>query len=151
MAISGNYTIINESKYSGKSKVIPFKSMWEHHIMKWLDNNDFVESWESWDNDNGDNHIKYICKTDNRMHRYYPDFRVTYKNGKTSIIEIKPKHETKPPRIKKNMRTAKYNKACYTFAKNVSKWEYAIKYCQKRNWDFQIWTEDTLRNLGIHV
>ena len=65
------------------------------------------------------------------------------------MIEIKPKHQTKPPdRSKKN--TAKgrvsrrYLNEVKTYGINEAKWKAAKMYCAQRGWEFQIYTEDTL-------
>ena len=34
---------------------------------------------------------------------------------------------------------------------NTSKWEYAIDYAHGRGWNFEIWTEDTLKAMGIRI
>ena len=38
-----------------------------------------------------------------------------------------------------------------TYAKNISKWEQAEKYCFVRGWEFKIFTEKTLKSLGIRL
>ena len=38
-----------------------------------------------------------------------------------------------------------------TFVKNESKWKAATKYCEDRGYHFEIWTEDTLKGLGIRL
>jgi len=38
-----------------------------------------------------------------------------------------------------------------SYIKNTSKWETAEAYCADRGWEFVIWTEDTLKNLGIKI
>ena len=34
---------------------------------------------------------------------------------------------------------------------NTSKWEYANEYAKDRGWGFEIWTEDTLKAMGIKI
>lgn len=65
------------------------------------------------------------------------------------MIEIKPKHQTRPPdRSKKT--TAKgrvsrrYLNEVKTYGINEAKWKAARMYCAQRGWEFQIYTEDTL-------
>ena len=36
-----------------------------------------------------------------------------------------------------------------TYVKNMNKWEAADQYAKDRGWSFQIWTEDTLYEMGI--
>ena len=38
-----------------------------------------------------------------------------------------------------------------TYSTNISKWTYAEEYAKDRGWEFQIWTEDTLKDLGIKL
>ena len=38
-----------------------------------------------------------------------------------------------------------------TYVKNQSKWEAAEQFAAKRNIEFQIWTEDTIKGLGIKL
>ena len=84
------------------------------------------------------------------MHRYFMDVKVKWKNGKTTLIEIKPEIQTQPPK-KQSRKSQKYLKEVMTYAKNISKWEQAEKYCKRRGWDFKIYTENTLKSLGIRL
>ena len=88
--------------------------------------------------------------TDGRQHRYYPGLKITYTNGKTIIVEIKPKRQTKPPKVK-SRKTQRYIKEVFAYGMNQSKWTYAKEYVKDRGWEFEIWTEDTLKNLGIKI
>jgi hypothetical protein len=38
-----------------------------------------------------------------------------------------------------------------TYIKNTSKWTAANDFASYKGWKFQIWTEDTLKNLGIKL
>ena len=38
-----------------------------------------------------------------------------------------------------------------TYVKNQDKWESANKFAEHKGWKFQIWTEETLKNLGIKL
>ena len=77
--------------------------------------------------------IPYISKTDGRRHKYYPDLKITYTNGETVIVEIKPMRQTKPPKTK-SRKTPKYIKEVYAYGMNTSKWEYAKEYAKDRGW-----------------
>ena len=59
------------------------------------------------------------------------------------IIEVKPKKQTQPPN-EKNKRTASYRNAALTYAKNQTKWSAARDYCEDRQMNFLILTEDHL-------
>ena len=78
------------------------------------------------------------------------DVKVKFKNGKTILVEIKPESQTQPPKQPKR-KSQKYIKEVMTYAKNISKWEQAEKYCQVRGWEFKIFTEKTLKSLGIRL
>ena len=70
---------------------------------------------------------------------------VKEKTGKLTkyIIEIKPKKQTNPPN-EKNKKTAAYRNAALTYAKNYAKWSAAREYCEDRQMNFLILTEDHL-------
>ena len=78
------------------------------------------------------------------------DLKITYDTGKTILVEIKPKRQTKPPK-KKTKKTRRYITEVMAYGKNTSKWEYAEEFAKSRGWEFQIWTEDTLKELGIKI
>ena len=84
---------------------------------------------------------------DGIVRRYYPDFyiKVLEGSGKVTkyIIEIKPKKQTKPPNVK-NKKTAAYKRDALTFAKNRAKWDAAEDFCEDRQMNFMILTEDHL-------
>ena len=62
---------------------------------------------------------------------------------KRQIIEVKPKKQTQPPN-EKNKKTAAYRNAALTYAKNQTKWSAAREYCEDRQMNFLILTEDHL-------
>jgi hypothetical protein len=115
--------------------------------MRFLDRTPDVIEWSS-----EEFFIPYKCKTDKRWHRYFPDFKVKWKkDGKTivQVIEIKPDGQVRRPEIpKKNTKSSKqrYLNECFTYAKNISKWEYAQEWCKDRGYEFKILTE---KELGI--
>jgi hypothetical protein len=84
------------------------------------------------------------------MHRYFVDMKLTMANGQTYLIEIKPKCQTIAP-IQPKRKTQKYITEVMTYVKNTSKWEAADAYAQSKGWTFQIWTEETLKGLGIRL
>jgi hypothetical protein len=93
--------------------------------------------------------VQYRCKTYNKIHRYFVDLKITTKDGKTWLIEIKPEKETKEPKPRK--KTKRYIKEVMTYIKNQSKWEAAKEYAENRGWKFDIWTEKTIKGLGIKL
>jgi hypothetical protein len=94
--------------------------------------------------------IPYRCETDKKIHRYFMDVWFVTTDSKTYIVEIKPKRSLSPPTVPKR-RTQRYLSESLTYVKNRSKWNAAKEYALSRNWIFQIWTEDTLKELGIKV
>jgi hypothetical protein len=144
MAYKGRYKIKNPRKYKGNPTQVVFRSLWERQVFRWCDNENSVLQWSS-----EEIIIPYRCKTDNRVHRYYPDVYIKTKQGEY-LIEIKPKKETNPPR-NGSRKTKKYLNEVMTYIKNTSKWDAAKDYCADRGYTFQIWTEETLTSMGIKI
>ncbi len=145
MAYKGKYKVKNPSKYEGNPTNVIFRSLWERQFFRWCEDNTDVVKWSS-----ESVVIPYRCKTDGRMHRYFMDVKVKFKNGKTILVEIKPESQTQPPKQPKR-KSQKYIKEVMTYAKNISKWEQAEKYAATRGWEFKIFTEKTLKSLGIRL
>ena len=144
MAYKGKYTIKNTKKYLGDPTKVIYRSLWERQAFKWCESNPRVKKWNS-----EEIVVPYKCKTDNKLHRYYVDLLVELDNKDIILVEIKPKRETTPPKGKRI--TKRYIKEVTTYIKNTSKWEAATQYANHKGWKFQIWTEDTLTNLGIKL
>jgi len=138
----GVYKVKNPAKYRGDHTKVIYRSMWERHVMKHLDESEQVVEWSS-----EEVVIPYLYEVDHAYHRYFPDFLVKYTNGKTILIEVKPAKETKAPTGTK--RTKQYIREGFFWIKNNNKWEAAQKYSQERGWIFEIWTEKTLTAKGI--
>lgn len=144
MSYKGRYKVKNPSKYKGNPTQVIFRSLWERQVFRWCDENSSVLQWSS-----EEIIIPYRCKTDKRLHRYYPDVYIKTKD-KEYLIEIKPKKETVPPRDR-SKKTKKYLNEVMTYIKNTSKWDAAKEYCADRGFIFDIWTEDTLKKMGIKL
>jgi len=142
---SGRYRVVNKQKYEGDYNAVSYRSLWERQVFKWCDENENVVKWSS-----EETIIGYRCKTDNKIHRYFVDLKIRFKTGQTYLIEIKPKKQTKAPKIKAR-KTKSYITEVLTYAKNQSKWEAANEYCADRGWIFEVWTEDTIKALGIKL
>jgi hypothetical protein len=141
----GKYRPVNIAKYEGNFQHVEYRSSWERAVFKWCDLNEAIVKWSS-----EEVVVPYRCKTDNRMHRYFVDLKITFKNGDTYLIEIKPKKETLEP--KKRSRTSKgYLTEVLKYVKNMSKWEAAASYATAYNWKFEVWTEETIKGLGIKL
>ena len=109
--------------------------------MKYCDKNPYILEWSS-----EEIAIPYRG-LDKRVHRYFPDFKIKYKNARNEIIveiiEVKPKAQTKKP-TKKNKPYGRYLKEARTYGINQLKWEAAREYCKDRGYKFRIITEDHL-------
>lgn len=135
----GKFTPKNKEKYAGDHKNITYRSLWERNVFRWLDTNDKIIAWNS-----EEIVIPYICKTDNKPHRYFVDVWFKTHENKAFLIEIKPKKQIQPP--KKKSITEQL-----TYVKNRSKWKAAEEFALDNGWEFQIWNEDTLKSLGIKI
>jgi len=145
MAYSGKFTPKRKEKYAGDFTKIKYRSLWERNAFRWLDANPNVVRWSS-----EEIVIPYRWKVDKSIHRYFVDLYIEWSNGEVMIVEIKPKKETSPPK-QPARKTKKYVNEVTTYIKNTDKWEAAQKYATARGWKFQIWTEETLKNLGIKL
>tara|TARA_B100000575_G_C23117880_1_gene646469 strand:- start:97 stop:597 length:501 start_codon:yes stop_codon:yes gene_type:complete len=143
MAYSGRYKVKNTSKYKGDHTNVVFRSLWEANVFNWCDTNSEVKHWAS-----EEVVIPYYYDVDKKYHRYFIDLKITYKNGRTILVEIKPEKETKPPEFK-GRRTKRYLNEGMTYIKNMNKWSAAQNFAADRGWGFQIWTEKELQALGI--
>ena len=138
------YQPIYPEKYEGDPTNIIMRNSWETRFALWCDRNPAVVKWSS-----EETVIPYRCHTDNRLHRYFVDFRIKLKqiDGtiKTYIVEIKPHAQTKPPEYP-GRKTKRFITESYTFIKNQSKWKAAEEWCKDRGYEFKIITE---KELGI--
>lgn len=145
MAYSGKFPPKNTEKYAGDPTKIVYRSLWERQTFRWCDENPDILSWNS-----EEVVIPYRCKTDRKMHRYFVDLYVRFRDHREYIIEIKPKIQTQPPKQPKR-KSKRFITEVMAYAKNTSKWDAAQAYAEDRGWTFQIWTEETLRGLGIKI
>lgn len=136
------FTPSHPEKYSGDVNNIIMRSSWETRFALWCDKNPAVVRWSS-----EETIIPYMCPTDNKLHRYFIDFkiRIKQKDGsvKVYLIEIKPAKQTIPPKSP-GRRTQKFLTETYAFIKNQAKWKAATEYAKDRGWEFKILTEHEL-------
>jgi len=132
------YTPIFPEKYAGDPTNIIMRSSWETMFASWCDKNPSVVKWSS-----EETIIPYRCPTDNHIHRYFVDFKITVNTGKTYLIEVKPYKQTQLPEYP-GKRTQRYLMESLTFMKNQAKWEAATNYAKDRGWEFKIITEHEL-------
>lgn len=138
----GKFSPKNPKKYNGDPTNIIFRSNWELKVMRWLDENSNIIEWQS-----EEIAIPYISPTDNKYHRYFPDFLVKAQmpdgSTKTLMLEVKPAAQTVEPKIQKK-KTRKYITEVTTWGVNSQKWKAAREYCADRNWQFVLITEKEL-------
>ncbi len=110
--------------------------------MVFCDTNKSVVSWGS-----EEVVIPYRSPIDGRMHRYYIDFVVRYKNSRgfseTRIIEVKPKKQCVPPEKPQKI-TKSFLNEMKRYGINNAKWKAAKEFAENRGWKFQILTEKEL-------
>ena len=113
--------------------------------MVYCDKNENILEWQS-----EEFCIPYRSPIDNKIHRYFPDFFIKYRDTsgkiKSSLIEVKPLRQCSPP-PKPKRQTKKYLSEAYEYAKNQAKWEAAREFCRDRMWEFKVMTE---KELGIN-
>ena len=144
MSYKGKFRPKNHKKYLGDFREVIYRSSWELKFMQYCDTNKSIVKWSS-----EEIVIPYRSPVDNRVHRYFPDFYVKYKDVKGKIrekvVEIKPAKQVKEPKVQKR-RTKRYVSEVFTYATNKAKWEAAEDFCKDRRWQFQILTE---KELGV--
>jgi len=141
MSYKGPFKPRNPSKYLGDPTNIIYRSLWELKLMTYLDKHPDVLGWAS-----EEVVVPYRSPFDRKLHRYYVDFYVKRRvDGKIreSLIEVKPKSQTVPPKVK-TTKNRKYLNEVRTWGVNQAKWKAANEYCKDRGWDFKIMTEHEL-------
>jgi hypothetical protein len=132
------YKPIFPEKYAGDPTNIIMRSSWETMFAGWCDKNPSIVKWSS-----EETIVPYRCPTDDKIHRYFVDFKITLSNGKTYLVEVKPAKQTVAPQFP-GKRTQRYLTESLAFIKNQAKWEAAKNYCKDRGWEFKIITEHEL-------
>ena len=131
----GYYKVRNPEKYIGKIDKVVFRSSWELSMNQFLDNNPNILRWSS-----EELIIPYVKPTDKKVHRYFPDYWIEYKNRNGDIVqevlEVKPSNQVN---ISTKKRVTNYDRI--TYAINVAKWQAATEYCNQRGIKFRILTE----------
>lgn len=140
----GKYTPRNPGKYKGNPNDIVYRSSWEAKFMRWLDENQQVIFWSS-----ETTIVPYKSPIDNRMHRYFVDFKMQLTNNqgitKTYLVEIKPEKQTVPP-VPGKRKSKYWMTEVQTYGVNQAKWAAAQTYALDRGYEFIILTE---RHLNI--
>ena len=119
-----------------------YRSLWERRFMVYCDNNPNILEWGS-----EEIIIPYKSPLDKKVHRYFPDFFIKYKNssGKIvrEIIEVKPKRHLSPPKEPRR-KTKRYLGEVNTYIVNQAKFKAAEEFCKDRKLGFRILTEEHL-------
>ena len=139
----GRYRPKNKNKYKGNAANVIYRSLWERRFMVYCDTNPAILEWGS-----EELIIPYKSPLDSKIHRYFPDFYIKYKDkeGKLRklIVEVKPKKYTVAPTKKPKRKTMKWQNEVREYLKNTAKWEAAKEWSGKRGMEFTILTEDVL-------
>ena len=142
MSYSGRFKPKNYKKYKGDPTNVFYRSLWERRFMVYCDNNPNILEWGS-----EEIIIHYKSPLDKKVHRYFPDFFIKYKNssGKIirEIIEVKPKKHLSPPKEPKR-KTKRYLGEVNTYIINQAKFKAAEEFCKDRKLGFRILTEEHL-------
>ena len=142
MAYKGKYQPSFPKKYKGNPSNIIYRSLWERKFCIYCDKNENILEWSS-----EEIALPYRSPLDNKIHRYFPDFyiKVRETNGsiKKMLIEIKPKKQCVEPKVQKK-KTKGYIYEVKEYVRNQAKWEAAKEFCEDRQWEFKILTEDQL-------
>lgn len=142
MSYKGKYSPSFPKKYKGDPTNIVYRSLWERKFMRYCDLNENILEWGS-----EEIALPYRSPLDGRIHRYFPDFYIKVREStgqiKKYIIEIKPQKQTIEPKVQKR-KTKSYIYEVTEWARNQAKWKAAQEYCEDRNWEFKILTENEL-------
>lgn len=138
----GWYAPRHPEKYKGDATKIRYMSSWELKFHQFLDNNPSILEWSS-----EEITIPYIKPTDGKVHRYYPDYWVKYRNKHghlvQEIIEVKPEKQTRTPTTRGKRKIQQLHESV-TYAINIAKWRAAQNFCRKYGMTFRIVTENQL-------
>jgi hypothetical protein len=90
--------------------------------------------------------IPYLSPADNRVHRYFPDFFIEYKDKDGNIIkeivEVKPLHESEG-------KFAKSERSKDALLVNEAKWKAASLFCTAQGMKFRVLTEKSIFHQGV--
>ena len=143
MSYKGKFRPKHVKKYKGDPTQIVYRSLWEKKFMQYCDLTESISQWQSeefW--------IPYKNTIDNRVHRYFPDFFIKYKdaNGKSRsvVVEVKPKKQIREPKKNPKRKTQAWYYEVKTWGVNQAKWEAAKQFCADRKYEFKLMTEDDL-------
>lgn len=135
----GIYIPKNREKYKGQIPCV-YRSGLELDYFRILDQNPNVEQW-------GSEEIIVPYYFDGKMHKYYVDLFVVFKNGDKTVkylIELKPENQTKEPVWKPRRKKSSYLYECFMWHQNQAKWNAARDFAKKLGFEFHVLTEKDL-------
>ena len=134
--IKSRYIPKNPGKYIGNPNNIVCRSRWETQVCKFFDLSVSVLRWAS-----EEFNLQYISPIDRKVHKYYPDFYVEYKdksgNLVKEIVEVKPLKESTAEAAK-----TEYDKKALMV--NEAKWKAAKAFASANGMQFRVLTELSL-------
>lgn len=126
---------LNKYFNSCKNEPIIYRSGLELQFISYCENCSSVYRWAS-----EPVAIRYFSRLDNKEQNYYPDYIIENKDGKRSIVEVKPYNQT----IKPKECDSDWLKEAWV--KNIDKWKAAKKFADEHGMNFIIVTEKFFRN-----
>ena len=124
MAYKGKFRPKRPKKYKGDPTQIIYRSLWEKKFMEYCDLTESISQWQSeefW--------IPYKSPLDNRVHRYFPDFFIKYRDAlgkiRNVVIEVKPAKQLKMPKKNPKKRTKSWAYEVQTYVVNQAKFKAA--------------------------
>lgn len=134
--MKGRFIPKNPQKYIGNANNIFFRSSWELKCLKFFDTNPSILRYAS-----EEIAIPYLKPTDGRIHKYYPDFLIVYKdkegNIKKELLEVKPMKE-----VRLTEKSSVHDKL--SVAINEAKWRSAMAFAAQHDMTFRILTEKSI-------
>lgn len=138
----GIYTPRNPNKYRGDATKIRYMSSWEQKLHQFLDSNPNILEWSS-----EEIAIPYLKPTTGRIHKYFPDYWVKFRNKHGEIVEemweLKPNNQISLP-SRRGKRKKQQIVEAVQFEVNKAKWKAAQAFCDKRGIKFRLVTENQL-------
>lgn len=154
----GRFAPKNPQKYRGDPSNIIFRSLIEYRYMKYFDEN---SSFLEWSSEELFVYYRFPIPEKDKKHkikRYFPDFivKIRKKDGseKYIMIEVKCDKESREPApiefgsIQNQKKKRRLIKERVVYEINRAKWEAARKFCEEKNWDFQVLTDKNLPKIG---
>jgi hypothetical protein len=138
--VKGRYTPTHPEKYVGDARNIIYRSSYELRFMRWCDHTPHVKKWNS-----EEITIPYLSPVDNKLHRYFVDFTMETVDGKTYLIEIKPRRYTQPPKPT-SRKSKQFLSEVIQWETNQAKWNAATVFAKELGWEFLVLNE---YDLGI--